>query len=116
MRSDPSQFALVAPPTLDAALALLAEGVHTPIAGGTEIMVALNTGRLQQRSLISIQHLKELRFIRVEDHAIHIGAGTTFTDIRDSTAIAEDFPLLIQSASWTGTIANQNRGTLGGNI
>jgi CO/xanthine dehydrogenase FAD-binding subunit len=116
MRSDPSQFALVAPPTLDAALGLLAEGVHTPIAGGTEIMVALNTGRLQQRSLISIQHLKELRFIRVEDHAIHIGAGTTFTDIRNSAAIAEDFPLLIQSASWTGTIANQNRGTLGGNI
>jgi CO/xanthine dehydrogenase FAD-binding subunit len=116
MRSDPSQFALTAPSTLAAALTMLAEGVHTPIAGGTEIMVALNTGRLQQRSLLSIQHLKELRFIRVEDHAIHIGAGTTFTDIRNCVEIAQDLPLLIQSASWTGTIANQNRGTLGGNI
>ena len=118
MRSDAALFALEAPPTLDAVLAQIAAepGKHTPIAGGTELMVALGTGRLAQRSLLSIQHLPELRFIRAEDDAIHIGAGTTFTDIRRSTAIAEDLPLLIQSASWTGSVANQNRGTLGGNI
>ena len=118
MRSDPTQFALTAPPTLGAALQQLAAepGRHTPIAGGTELMVALNTGRLTQHSLLSIQHLRELRFIRIEDAAIHIGAGTTFTDIRRNQTIATDFPLLIQSASWTGSIANQNRGTLGGNI
>jgi CO/xanthine dehydrogenase FAD-binding subunit len=116
MRSDPTQFDLTAPPTLEAALTLLREGTHTPIAGGTELMVALNTGRLTQTSLISIQHLPELRFIRVEPDTIHIGAGTTFTDIRNHPTIAADLPLLIQSASWTGTIANQNRATLGGNI
>ena len=118
MRSDAALFSLEAPATLDAALARLASapGKHTPIAGGTEIMVALGVGRLEQRSLLSIQHLKELRFIRVEDDAIHIGSGTTFTDIRRNKMIAEDLPLLIQSASWTGSVANQNRGTLGGNI
>jgi CO/xanthine dehydrogenase FAD-binding subunit len=117
MRSDPTQFALTAPATLTEALTLLRDQpATTPIAGGTELMVALNTGRLQQRSLLSIQHLKELRFIRVEPDTIHIGAGTTFTDIRRSAEIAADLPLLIQSASWTGTIANQNRATLGGNI
>jgi CO/xanthine dehydrogenase FAD-binding subunit len=116
MRSDATQFDLSAPPTLAVALELLASGEHTPIAGGTELMVAFNTGRLQQKSLLSIQHLRELRFIRVEDDAIHIGAGSTFTDIRNHAEIAREFPLLIQSASWTGTIANQNRATLGGNI
>ena len=118
MRSDATQFALTAPPTLAAALQQLAAdpGKHTPIAGGTELMVALGVGRLTQHSLLSIQHLRELRFIQVEDAAIHIGAGTTFTDIRNSGPIATDLPLLIQSASWTGSIANQNRGTLGGNI
>jgi CO/xanthine dehydrogenase FAD-binding subunit len=116
MRSDPTQFALTAPATLTEALTLLREGTHTPIAGGTELMVALNTGRLQQKSLISIQHLPELRFIRIEEDAIHIGAATTFTDIRNHPDIARHLPLLIQSASWTGTIANQNRATLGGNI
>jgi CO/xanthine dehydrogenase FAD-binding subunit len=116
MRSDPTQFALTAPPTLSEALHLLASGTHTPIAGGTELMVALNTDRLTQTSLISIQHLSELRFIRVEPDTIHIGAGATFTDIRNHPTIASDLPLLIHSASWTGTIANQNRATLGGNI
>jgi CO/xanthine dehydrogenase FAD-binding subunit len=91
-------------------------GKHTPIAGGTELMVALNTGRLTQHSLVSIHQLKELRFIRAEQDAIHIGSGATFTDIRRSAEIAADLPLLIESASWTGTIANQNRATLGGNI
>jgi CO/xanthine dehydrogenase FAD-binding subunit len=116
MRSDPTQFALTAPPTLEAALTLLAQNTHTPIAGGTELMVALNTGRLTQTSLLSIQHLPELRFIRVEPDTITIGAGSTFTDIRNHPDIARDLPLLIQSASWTGTIANQNRATLGGNL
>jgi CO/xanthine dehydrogenase FAD-binding subunit len=116
MRSDPTQFDLIAPSTLTEALALLSAGTHTPIAGGTEIMVALNTGRLTQKSLLSIQHLRELRFIRIDDDAIHIGSGTTFTDIRNHAVIAAELPLLIQSASWTGTIANQNRATLGGNI
>jgi CO/xanthine dehydrogenase FAD-binding subunit len=118
MQSNVLDFALTAPLTLDAVLTQLASepGTHTPIAGGTELMVALGTGRLQQRSLISIQHLRELRFITVGAETIRIGAGTTFTDIRRSDAIAKDLPLLIQSASWTGTIANQNRATLGGNI
>jgi CO/xanthine dehydrogenase FAD-binding subunit len=118
MRSDVAQFDLSAPPSLDAVLAQLAAepGKHTPIAGGTELMVALNTGRLTQHTLVSIHHLKELRFLRADTDAIHIGAGATFTDIRNSAEIAADLPLLIQSASWTGTIANQNRATLGGNI
>jgi len=118
MRSDVSQFDLTAPPSLEAVLATLAKepGKHTLLAGGTELMVALGTGRLNQHSLLSIQHLRELRFIGVDDSAIHIGSGTTFTDIRRSKAIAADLPLMAQSASWTGSVANQNRGTLGGNI
>ena len=118
MHADPTQYALTAPPTLSEVLAQLAEnpGHHTPIAGGTELMVALAAGRLQQKSLISINHLSELRFIHITDTAIHIGANTTFTGIRRNPTIAADLPLLIQSASWTGSIANQNRATLGGNI
>lgn len=118
MRSDSSLFALEAPPTLDAVLARLAAepGKHTPIAGGTELMVALGVGRLNARSLLSIQHLHELRFLREEGDGLQIGAGTTFTDIRRSSLIAERFPLLARAASWTGSVANQNRGTLGGNL
>ena len=118
MHSDPSQYDLIAPTTLEAVLDILASepGHHTPIAGGTEIMVAFGAGRLSQKNLVSINHLKELRYIEVSPSEITIGSGTTFTDIRKSAVIQTDFPLLAQAASWTGSIANQNRGTLGGNI
>lgn len=118
MLSDPLQFELTAAASLQAVLEQLAAapGLHVPLAGGTELMVAFNTGRLTAQSLISIQHLRELRFIRVEENAIHIGAGTTFTDLRQHDMVARELPLLAQAASWTGSIANQNRGTLGGNL
>jgi CO/xanthine dehydrogenase FAD-binding subunit len=117
MRSNVAEYDLIAPPSLTAALqALASDPRYTPIAGGTELMVALSAGRLPQKHLLSINHLHELRFIDTTPGEITIGSGTTFTDIRRSTLIAEDFPLLAQAASWTGSIANQNRGTLGGNI
>ena len=118
MRSNVLEYALIAPRTLPAALQALADepGRYTPIAGGTELMVALSAGRLAQKNLLSINHLRELRFITTTPTDITIGSGTTFTDIRYSEAIEESFPLLIQAASWTGSIANQNRGTIGGNI
>jgi CO/xanthine dehydrogenase FAD-binding subunit len=117
MRSNVLDYALIAPPTLTAALqALASDPSLTPIAGGTELMVALSAGRLAQKNLLSINHLKELRFITATPKEITIGSGTTFTDIRRHPVIASDFPLLVQAASWTGSIANQNRGTLGGNI
>src|ERR1035441_10072637 len=118
MRSNVTEYDLIAPANLPAALEALAAdpGLYTPIAGGTELMVALAAGRLPQKHLLSINHLKELRFIDVTPEAVALGAGTTFTDIRRHPVIAADFPLLVQAASWTGSIANQNRGTLGGNI
>ncbi len=118
MHADPTQYALTAPPTLADALAQLASnpGLHTPIAGGTELMVALGAGRLSQKSLLSINHLTELRFIHATPTTITLGANTTFTDIRRNPHITRDLRLLTQSASWTGSIANQNRATLGGNL
>ena len=117
MRSNVLDYSLIAPPTLSAALEALASTPGlTPIAGGTELMVALAAGHLPQKHLISINHLRELRFIDVTASNLTIGSGTTYTDIRRHPVIAVDFPLLVQAASWTGSIANQNRGTLGGNI
>jgi CO/xanthine dehydrogenase FAD-binding subunit len=118
MRSNVTQYDLIAPTTLDVVLQILADSPdpYTPIAGGTELMVALGAGRLQSKKFISLWNLEELRFIEVASDAIIIGAGSTFTDIRNHPVIANEFSILAQAASWTGSIANQNRGTLGGNI
>jgi len=118
MRSNVTQYDLIAPTSLDAVLQILADSPdrYTPIAGGTELMVALGAGRLQPMKLVSLWNLGELRFIEETSDAIIIGAGATFTDIRKHPAITQELSLLSQAASWTGSIANQNRATLGGNI
>ena len=48
MRSDPAEYELVAPGSLSAALALLADESQTwlPIAGGTDVMVQYAAGKL----------------------------------------------------------------------
>jgi OHCU decarboxylase len=87
-----------------------------PIAGGTDLMVQFAAGALRARKLVSIARLPELRRIEVLPDEIQIGAGATYTDLRRHETIAREFPILAKSASWTGGISNQNRGTIGGNI
>jgi putative cofactor-binding repeat protein len=118
MRSDPADFQLVAPGTLQEVVALMASapGVWLPIAGGTDVMVQYAVGKLSERKLVSIWNLPELRRIEVLPDEIQIGAGCTYTDLREHAVLGREFPLLARAASWTGGIANQNRGTLGGNI
>jgi putative cofactor-binding repeat protein len=118
MRSDPSDYELVAPGEFSTVLSLLADqlGKWLPIAGGTDVMVQYAAGKLAARKLVSIWNLPELRGIEVRADEIRIGAGSTYTDLREHEIISREFPLLSQAARWTGGIANQNRGTLGGNI
>ena len=118
MRSDPSDFELVAPGSLQSAVALLARnpGEWLPLAGGTDLMVLYGAGKLPSRKLVSIWNLPELRRIDVRANEISVGAGSTYTDIREHEVIGREFPMLARAACWTGSIANQNRGTLGGNI
>jgi CO/xanthine dehydrogenase FAD-binding subunit len=118
MRSDPADYQLLAPGDLSAVLSLLARepGQWLPIAGGTDLMVQYGSGKLPTRKLVSLWNLPELRTIEVSEKEIQIGAACTYTDVRQHAVIARDFPLLASAASCTGGIANQNRGTLGGNI
>jgi CO/xanthine dehydrogenase FAD-binding subunit len=118
MRGNCEAHELVAPGNLTAVLEMLANepGVWTPIAGGTEIMVAHAGGRLNDSKLISLWGISDLRFINVTAGSIAIGAGATFVDMRRHAELCESWPLLARAASWIGSIANQSRATLGGNL
>lgn len=118
MRSDPWDYELSAPGNLRSVVELLARspGEWLPIAGGTDIMVQYAAGKLPSRKLVSVWNLPELRSIEVLPDEIRIGAGSTYTDIRGHKVIAQEFSMLARAASWTGGIASQNRGTIGGNI
>ncbi len=118
MRGNAAMHDLVAPGDLGAVLQLLAAepGVWTPIAGGTELMVAFSAGRLAAPKLVSLWGIPDLRTIEVTPESVVIGAAATFLDLRRHTVIAAEFPLLAKAASWIGSVANQGRATLGGNL
>jgi CO/xanthine dehydrogenase FAD-binding subunit len=118
MRGNAADHQFVAPGSLSAVLDLLASepGVWTPIAGGTELMVAFAAGRLGASKLVSLWDVPELRFIETAPSEITLAAGTTFSDLRSDGVIAGEFPLLARAAGWIGSIANQARATVGGNL
>ncbi|HEX7313933.1 MAG TPA: xanthine dehydrogenase family protein subunit M [Pyrinomonadaceae bacterium] len=118
MRAYLPAYEMVVPRTLGEALGLLREGagVWRPFAGGTDLMVLLEAGRLEQRKFFSIRHLSELRGVGESDGVVRVGALTTYADVRRSELLGRLFPMLGQAARETGGIAIQNRGTVGGNI
>jgi CO/xanthine dehydrogenase FAD-binding subunit len=118
MRGNADLHDLVAPGELGAVLQLLAAepGTWIPIAGGTELMVAFSAGRLAAPKLVSLWGIPDLRTIEITPQAIVIGAAATFLDLRRHAVVAAELPLLATAASWIGSIANQSRATLGGNL
>jgi CO/xanthine dehydrogenase FAD-binding subunit len=111
-------YQLITPGSLPDALAVLARepGVWQPFAGGTDLMVLLEAGKLPHKNYLNIWNLAALRGIEESPEQITLGALTTYTDVQSHPILRDEFPMLCQAASETGGLAIQNRGTLGGNI
>ena len=118
MRSYLPAYELAAPRDLADVLDRIARepGIWKLFAGGTDLMVLLEAGKLAHKNFLSIWKLPELRGIEIATDHVTIGALTTYTDVRRNGTLAGEFPLLARAAAETGSIATQNRGTLGGNI
>jgi CO/xanthine dehydrogenase FAD-binding subunit len=109
---------MISPASLDDVLGLLAKepGVWKPFAGGTDLMVLLESGKLPHKNYLNIWDLAELRGINVTTEHVTLGALTTYTEVQADPILRQEFPMLCQAASETGGLAIQNRGTVGGNI
>src|SRR5260370_599224 len=118
MRAYVPSYQLISRDSLGEALDVLAVdgGAWKPFAGGTDLMVLLEAGKLPHRNYVNIWNLKELRGIEVSDDQVTLGALTTYTEVQEHELLRREFPMLCQAAKETGGIAIQNRGTLGGNI
>ena len=94
-----------------------ADAPARPVAGGTDVMVAL-TGELGDppASVVDLWAIDELRGISLDVDTLSLGALTTYTDIRRSALCREHLPVLVEAAATIGAAQIQNRGTLGGNI
>jgi CO/xanthine dehydrogenase FAD-binding subunit len=118
MRAFIPDYQLATPPSLAAALSMLSAelGKWKAFAGGTDLMVLLEAGKLPHRNYLNIWQLDELRGIEVNDEVVDLGALTTYTEVQANATLQNEFPMLCRAASETGGLAIQNRGTLGGNI
>src|SRR5262245_2611749 len=118
MRAYLPSYQLISPRSLSDVLDAVskANGAWRPFAGGTDLMVLLEAGKLPHKNYVNIWNLKELRGIEVSDDFVTLGALTTYTEVQEHPILRAEFPMLCLAAKETGGIAIQNRGTLGGNI
>ena len=86
MRAYLPDYELRVPDSLSEALALLDSepGVWKPFAGGTDLMVLLEAGKLEHTKFFSVWNLAEPRGIKITDESVTLGALTTYTDVRQN--------------------------------
>jgi CO/xanthine dehydrogenase FAD-binding subunit len=102
------------PRSLDEALAMkAARPAAVPIAGGTDLMVEVNFGRLRPGAFLDVSRLPELKEIRREDGHLFLGAGVTYDRIEREL---RDFPPLVQASRSVGSPQIRRRATVGGNL
>ncbi|HEY9229302.1 MAG TPA: FAD binding domain-containing protein, partial [Gemmatimonadaceae bacterium] len=116
MRTAVSEIDLKRARTEDDALKLMRDELRTPIAGATDLYVALNFGTLQARKFVDIWAIDDLRGFTMRGQTLIIGALATYADAINSPLVAQRLPMLAQAARLVGGPQIQNRGTIGGNI
>ena len=102
--------------TVRDALEMLRDDQRTPIAGATDLFVALNFGTLTPRRFVDIWRIDELRRVVIDGDMLAIGALVTYTELIRSPLVAARLPMLVEASRLVGGPQIQNRGTIGGNI
>jgi carbon-monoxide dehydrogenase medium subunit len=87
-----------------------------PLAGGTDVVVDLRRGAIEASQLVSLDHLAEMRGIRVEGDELRIGALTTPAQLEASDMVHTHRPELLDVVGVFGTPQVRNRATIGGNL
>src|SRR3954470_8873021 len=106
---------ILAPDTWEQALAMkAAQPDAVPIAGGTDLMVALNFDRARPQAILDLTRVPELREWQADDGRLRIGAGVTYTRLIEE--LRERLPGLAMASRTVGSPQIRNRGTVGGNL
>ena len=111
-----AEFELLTPRSLPEALQMLADGAPVPVAGGTNLIVDMRSGRHCPPALMDISHLRELRGVRRDDGEMIMGGGTTIGDVLSDPLIAGCSPVLREAAAVFANPLVRNRATVGGNL
>jgi carbon-monoxide dehydrogenase medium subunit len=111
-------FQYLAPESVAEALDMLAEfGPRAMVmAGGTDVVVALNEGSVHPECIIHLSKLDELRHIKRDDGCFRIGPLTTMNELAESKLVQENLTALAEAAASSAAPQVRNLGTIGGNL
>lgn len=88
----------------------------TIMAGGTDVMVGLNSRQLNSPTIIDISRIQELKYIRKGPEGTAIGSLTTFAELIRSAVIADQAGALLEAARSSAGPQVRNSATIGGNL
>jgi CO/xanthine dehydrogenase FAD-binding subunit len=114
----PAPFEYERAADLQSALSALAQfGKQAKVlAGGQSLIPMLNLRLASTERLIDVGRLDELRYIRVADSELRIGALTTHNAVLGSPEIAEHCPIMVEGYRLVSHHSVRNRGTIGGSL
>jgi CO/xanthine dehydrogenase FAD-binding subunit len=111
----PPRLEVLQPGSLAEALALKAEHPEAvPLAGGTDLMVALNFRHTRPASVLDLSRVEELRDWAPENGRVRVGAGVSYTRLIGE--LGDRLPGLAIASRTVGSLQIRNRGTVGGNL
>ena len=111
-------FELHFPSSLPEAWDLLARGPPgstMPIAGGTDLLLAMEFRRFAPTHVVSLARLP-LNGLRWHAQGVRIGSTTPLRDIELDPQVTAKLPALAESLTEVGSVQLRHRATLGGNI
>src|SRR5262245_21766055 len=107
-----------APTTLEAAVALLAAAPATSrvLAGGTDVIVQMETDLIEPPVLVDIKKIAELKQITAENGGFRVGAATPEMEIVRHAGFCKAWPGIIEGVKLIGSIQIKGRASIGGNL
>jgi len=107
-----------APNSLQAAVALLAgaSGPARVLAGGTDVIVQMETDLIEPQLLVDIKKIPEVRQITAEEGGFRIGAAVPGMEIMKHAALCKAWPGVVDSVKLIGSIQVRGRASIGGNL
>src|SRR5437773_982872 len=107
-----------APETLQAAVALLAgaTGPARILAGGTDVIVQMETDLIEPALLVDIRKIPEVRAITIENGGFRVGAAVPGMEIVEHAGLCKAWPGLIDGVKLIGSIQIKGRASIGGNL
>ncbi len=114
----PAHFEYERATSVDHAIALLSRSGQEArvLAGGHSLIPMMKLRLAQPETLIDINDLTELSYLRVADGELRIGALTRHTELLHAAVAGEHFPLLRDAERVIADPVVRNRGTVGGSL